>query len=201
MDSQSDSETFSGFSHFFKMWEAGDDRGFRVDLKPPHDDWLPFFTGQVKSEVPIQAHWYMGAAKPVDFVWTGFGVPVLVSERVVQIFRDGGFTGWDVIPVELRGKRGELLPTYYFLSVLGRCGPIAKSRSEVFQKRYPAGWFPMLKGLYFDPATWDGSDIFLPAGTGHKLVVAPVKRALVRAKVKNVVFTRIDKYEHDVSYS
>jgi hypothetical protein len=142
----------------------------------------------------------MGGAEPRDIVWTGYAVPMLMSERVVQVLRDGGFTGWDVIPVELRGKRGERLPTYYFLTVHGRCGPIDKSRSEIFQKEYPAGLFPRLRGLYFDPASWDGSDIFLPEGTGFKLVAAPVRRALMRAKVRNVWFERLDKFEHEVSY-
>ena len=195
MDLRSDSETFPGFSHIYKMSESGGSRAFRATLEI--DDDYPLFTGEVKRDMPIQAHWFMGAARPVDIIWTGFAVPVLVSERVVQILREGKFTGWDVTPVELRDKAGAHLPGYYFLSVLGRCGPIDYSRSETIQERLPGGWFPRLKGLYFDPATWDGSDIFLPEGTRFKFAVEPVKRALVRAKVKNIVFTRLDEIELD----
>ena len=38
-----------------------------------------------------QARWFMGPAKPVDIIWTGFAVPMLISERVVQILRDEQF--------------------------------------------------------------------------------------------------------------
>ena len=82
--------------------------------------------------------------------------------------------------------------------MLGRCGPIDNSRSEIIQKRLPGGWVPHWKGLYFDPATWDGSDIFQPEGTGYILVVESVKRALVRAKVKNLVFKRLDEIDDDL---
>jgi hypothetical protein len=51
--------------------------------------------------------------------------------------------------------------------------------------------------MYFDPGTWDGSHIFLSKGTTFICVVEPVKRALVRAKVKNVIFQRLDKIETD----
>ena len=122
---------------------------------------------------------------------------MLISERVVQILRDHEFTGWDVCPVALWDKAGAPLPTYYYLQVLGRCGPRDPSKSEPFEEEMPGAWFPRLRGLYFDPETWDGSDFFLPAKTAFIAVTEPVTRALAHAKVKNVTFERLDTMVFD----
>jgi hypothetical protein len=102
-----------------------------------------------------------GCREPTDVVRTTLALPVLLGERVVDLLRSSGFTGWRLVPVELRHKAGDVLSTYHYLCVHGRCGAIDDSRSERMEKRFPGGVFPVLKGLYFDPATWDGSDIFI----------------------------------------
>ena len=188
---------FPGFTHLYSMGWSGSNRGFRADIELPSAEacWA-LVRGEIKPDVPVMGHWAMGGAKPVDVVWTTWGPPMLMSERVVQILRDHHFTGWDVFPVQLWDKAGEPQPTYYFLQVHGRCGPRDPSKSEPFQEKYPAGWFPALRGMYFDPDTWDGSDLFL-SDWMFKLITEPVKRALVRAKVKNVVFERLDTIVFD----
>ena len=138
----------------------------------------------------------MGGSQAGDIVWTTLALPVLMSERAVGVLREGHFSGWDVVPVELRDKAGGPLPTYYYLCVQGRCGPIENSRSEKIDRIYPGGVFPVWKGLYFDAATWDGSDLFMPAGNvGWIFVVEAVKRAFEKAKMKNVLFTPLDEVE------
>jgi len=138
----------------------------------------------------------MGASKPGDIIWSTLATPLLVSERVVSLLSEEGFSGWDVVAVELHDKAGDRLPIYYYLGVRGRCGPIRDDRSEKVDKIFPGGVFPVWKGLYFDPATWDGSDLFMPAGNvGWIFAVDPVKRAFERAKVKNVLFTPLDQVE------
>lgn len=60
----------------------------------------------------------------------------------------------------------------------------------------PGGVFPYWRGLYFDPDTWDGSDIFMPGGrTGWVFVLDHVRDALEKAHVKNVAFQRLDEVE------
>ena len=63
-------------------------------------------------------------------------------------------------------------------------------------KEYPGGIFPVWKGLYFDSASWDGSDIFMPEGRNRwTLVVSEVKRAFDVAHVKNALFTPLPEVE------
>lgn len=61
----------------------------------------------------------------------------------------------------------------------------------------PARKITVLKGLFFDPATWDGSDFFMPAADrGWQFVTDDVRRAFKRAKVKNLEFTAAAEREH-----
>ena len=61
-----------------------------------------------------------GGRKLVDFINTGWGdVPGPVSDRVIGLLRDGGFTGWDTYPVEVFLKDGSRLPGYRGLMVTG----------------------------------------------------------------------------------
>lgn len=144
---------------------------------------------------PIRARWAMGASKPGDVIWATLALPLLISERLLGLLRDLQFSGWDVTPVELQGKTGELLSAYYFLRVHGRCGRLDYGQSKKVDKIYPGGVFPVWKGLYFDPATWDGSDIFMADGAGFKFVTEAVKGALEKAKVKNISFEPLAEVE------
>lgn len=196
MASQLDSRPFPGFSRIHRLYETGSSRAFRATLDLSNEEILALLDGEARRNTPIHGRWVMGGSKPQDVIWTTWALPVLMSERVVNVLREGHFSGWDVAPVELRGKAGELLPTYYFLCIHGRCGPIDKSRSAKLDKIYPGGVFPVLLGLYFDEASWDGSDVFLATGTGIKFVVEEVKRAFEKAKVKNVRFEPADQAEN-----
>jgi hypothetical protein len=199
MDLRSTSDSWPGFAHVFDISDPLANRPFRagLDLLPGEGD-IRFSRGEAKPDRPIRAGWRMGSPKPGDVIWTTLALPVLISERVVGILRDHRFSGWDVIPVELRGKGGELLPPYHYLSIHGRCGPIDYHRSKEIEKPWPsnpAKTSPVWIGLYFDPTTWDGSDFFMAPGRGHKFVVEGVKEALERAKVRNVMFEVLDEYE------
>lgn len=127
------------------------------------------------------ARWSMGARQPVDVIWTGIAAPVLISDRVVNLLSRARAGGWNTYEVALHGKGGEAIGGYHGyhgLSVHGRCGEIDNSRSVEVPKVYPAGVFPVWRGLYFDPETWDGSELFMSAGSeGWVFVVDEVKQA------------------------
>lgn len=136
----------------------------------------------------------MGRKKPSDVIRTTAAVAVLVSDRVIDILKDSQFSGWRTYPINLFGKDSAHIPGYHGLAVPGRCGPIDDSQSVKIDKIYPGGIFPAWRGLFFDPATWDGSDVFMPAGEGGWiLVVEAVKLAFEKAKVTNVLFTPLDE--------
>lgn len=51
-------------------------------------------------------------------------------------------------------------------------------------------------GLYFDPVSWDGSDVFLPKGNGRTFITEDLKSALERAGITNVYFTALSEAEN-----
>lgn len=53
------------------------------------------------------------------------------------------------------------------------------------------GW----RGFYFDPASWDGHDLFVPEGTGQIFVVERAKEVMERAELSNIQLQRITEIE------
>ena len=50
-------------------------------------------------------------------------------------------------------------------------------------------------GMYFDPATWDGSDIFISEGSTTTIVTSRLKEQLESADVTNIRFTPLTEFE------
>lgn len=88
--------------------------------------------------------------------------------------------------MEVYGKAGEVHSGYHGLIFRGRCGPIDHSKSEEVMRQMPARTVPFLKGLYFDPETWDGSDIFMPSLENWRLITGDVARVMLGAKVRGI---------------
>ena len=108
----------------------------------------------------------------------------IVSSRVVSIFRSLNVTGCSYFPVEVNipedGRQ------YFGLAVSSRTGPKIEAlsrlachmqrgrRGEVWSVRY---------GLFFDPNTWDGSDVFF---LGDGAVLAIHRRILNALKEQGI---------------
>jgi hypothetical protein len=197
MGSKSASKAFPGFDRVFSLGSTGSSRVFRGDLGvETREEVFALTRAELHPAHPITVEWAMGSAKPGDVIWTTYAVPIIVSESVVHLLRSHGFTGWSLYDVSVRDKQGQLIPGYSGLAITGRCGKIDYTRTVVVPRVYPAGIFPIGKGLLFDPESWDGSDLFMPAGNvGHKLMVDEVKKAFEQAKIRNVSFTPLDQYE------
>lgn len=137
----------------------------------------------------------MGRSAPGDVIWTTYAAPLIVHDRVLEILRTLGATGWTTFPVEVLNKVGEPVAPYHGLGISGRCGVVDLTRSPIELREYPGGWVPHFKGHYFIPDTWDGSDLFMEAPdatdrrTTHRFVTRRVKEALDRAKVRNLSLT------------
>jgi hypothetical protein len=154
---------------------------------------------EVHPPNPISVGWAMGSAEPGEVIWTTHAIPIIIADSVVNFLRTHGFTGWSLYPVAVRNKQGKPVLGYSGLAVTGRCGNIDYSMSVQVPRIFPAGIFPVLKGLLFDPASWDGSDFFMPARrSGHVFVVEEVKKAFERAKIRNVSFEPLDQVESSV---
>jgi hypothetical protein len=196
MGSRSTSKEFPGFDRVFYLGSTGSSRAFRGHINLTSDETFSLTRAEMQPSHPVTVRWAMGSVKPGDVIWTTMGVVVIVSESVVQLLRAHGFTGWSLYDVSVRDKQGQLIPGYSGLAITGRCGKIDYTRTVVVPRVYPAGIFPIGKGLLFEPESWDGSDLFMPADNfGYKFMVEGVKKAFERAKIRNVYFTPLDQFE------
>jgi hypothetical protein len=186
------------FSQLFQVSEATVS-AFRVEpVGDAHLDHTGLMTGEVVPAEPIVFRHYMGGAAPKDLIATGYPGLVLLSDRVLSCLREHGFTGWSTFPVRVEGKKRVMVEGYHGFVVTGRCGPFDTSRSQLVTKDplVPGGRsYQMKRGLYFDPATWDGSDIFSPPKTAYWIVTDRVREALQKAKFTNLKVERLSEYE------
>lgn len=139
----------------------------------------------------LRLNYNMGSRIPGDIIWAW--LYLVMSERVCEILRDAEVSGWGAVPVDLRGKLGETIEGYSLLTIPGQCGPIDTTRGA-HVKAYGSRGFAEMRGLYFDPASWDGSDIFMPRS--HHLyifVVERVRKLLEQHRVGNIRYTRADE--------
>lgn len=103
-----------------------------------------------------------------DLVGTTWAALFLVSDEFADALRARGFSGWRLVPVAIAANRA--LPTMSMLQVVGRCGPISS---------------PSI-GRVLDPATWDGSDMFVPANEATILLSPRCADVLRQASLRNV---------------
>lgn len=173
------------YSRFFVLGETFDCGAFRV--RSVDDDLDPFALTRAERtpRQPVQFRRDEGMHL-YDFIGTTWAVLYLVSDRIINLLADRKFTGWTTYPVEIRDGSDDLVPGYHGLAVTGRCGPIDDTLSpiEVLPPPVPGGKsMPHHLGLRFQPATWDGSDLFTPEGTGFVFLTESVADGLLQLKL------------------
>jgi hypothetical protein len=181
---------------FFAL-EHRDTRGaFRVHPLGEIPEPLDVLRAEVTLSEPIRFHHNQGT-RLYDFVGSTLFLQ-LVSERFIQVLADNDFSGWTTYKVEIYDDDGRRVPGYRGLAVTGRCGPIDADLSPVMPVPPPVpegATLPHRIGIRFHPETWDGSEIFIPEGTGWVIVTQPVRDALTKAKITNITLTRITEIE------
>jgi len=181
------------YSRFFALAEAFERSALRVNVVEPIDvDPWAVTRGEARIDV-LRCECDEGR-DALDLVGTTSAVLVLLSSRVIDALERGGFRGLRALPVEIT-CRGSAVDGYHCLAVDGRCGPVG--HGEVVMPPFVPSGEPIegWRGLYFDPKSWDGNDVFCPAGTGHVLVTEAVRATLTALGATNIDFTRITEWE------
>lgn len=195
MSSKSPSESFPGFDRFYVLEEGGDGAAFRADFDPPVDvDRL--MRGEIAESEVLALRYCSGRLKAGDVVFTSEAAPILIHSRVRQRLVAGGFTGWHTYEARLFDRANASVPGYFALACKGRAGPVLRSMSVPIARLFPAGPSDVLVGMYFEPSTWDGSDVFVLQNNLSVIVRDVVMESFVAAKVRNVQFTRLDEIQN-----
>jgi hypothetical protein len=161
----------------------------------PGGDALALTRGEVEPKEPVRFHHDEGS-RIKDHIGTTWALLHLVSDGFISVL--DGFSGWRSYAIEVYDPRGELIPGYHGLAVTGRCGRIDDELSPVMVLPPPVPQgeaMPHRIGIRFWPETWDGSDVFMPDGSGWVLMTQEVRDALTGAKITGIELDRITEIE------
>ena len=174
-------------------------RGMGVTSDRVIDD-VGLLQGTVTPSAPVVFRHAIGRV-PSDLMLGGSPFVLLISDRFQEVLKEHAFTGWATYPVAVQTKRGAPIPGYSGLAITGRAGDVDWNRSEssIRASLRPDGHAThSYRGMYFDEASWDRSDLFLLGDTGRLVVTAAVRDALRAAKIRNVAFTRLTEVQTSV---
>ncbi|HXW08588.1 MAG TPA: hypothetical protein VD833_25380 [Vicinamibacterales bacterium] len=189
------------FGDLYSLEDPVANRPFRATVDCTLEDAASFSRGERVPSGPVDIGWGMGSGSPSDVVWTLLGLPLIVSSRVVDLLVAAGFTGWDTYAVRLTAKNGQEITGFHGLAITGRCDAPDLARSELTLRRYPGGWFPVLRGCYFTEASYDGSDLFMerPDERGHRnlnrYITGRAVRLLRQSRIGNLRLEKLSEIE------
>lgn len=127
---------------------------------------------------------------PSNVLWTSNAAVVLVAQRIANMLTTAGITGWTSQPTACTERT--FSHQYIGVRVAGHCGPLDFSRGTWVQEEFePGRWHRVLRGLYFDEPSWDGSDVFSPEGMNRHIVNERTQAILRLARVENSRFQRL----------
>jgi hypothetical protein len=184
--------SFDYYAKFFRLSEDFLTDAVRVaPVKEAwDDDWddIAIFRGDQVPDRPVAFRRDEGRTR-YDLIGTTLALPKLVSDRFVEVLEQHELTGWRAYPVDVADELGGRMEGLNGLVVTGRSGPpIEKWSDEVMiPPQTSRGQFgTRLKGVYFEPDTWDETDLFLPGSAGFVLGSASAARAIRGAGITNV---------------
>lgn len=198
------SYNFPGFDHLYTLRDPFWNKAFRGGWDSEVDAFT-LLRGEIHIRNPVVVPWKIGGNQPTDIIRTTMAYPVIISKRIVDLFRQFGISGWKIYEVILIDKSKRLIQGYFGLSITGRCDSIDLSKSTIVLHQYPARKFPCFKGEFFESKSWDGSDLFMqrPDEKGNTtasiFIDQKVKDLFDREKIRNVKFVRLDEVETDIS--
>lgn len=157
--------------------------------------------GEKKVIDTVSVKHAMGGKIQYDVVWTTNAFPLIVSERVINLFESNSISGWKSYEVEIYSKKNELIDQKYFgLIITGRCGYQDYSKSSIVMDKIGITMEPHIKGFYFKDDFWDGTDLFMcqPDKNGgtkmYRFCTEKVVELFKKENVKNVSFQKITDF-------
>ena len=118
------------FSKIYILRDPVFDPPYRGDIELDQTDAFSEMGGEYKPTQPVKIKHRMGRSVPGDIVWSTTVGPVVVSQKVINIFKGENFQGWETYPVEVHNKAGEIVEGYWGLSIAGRCSSIDYSKCK-----------------------------------------------------------------------
>lgn len=188
------------FSNFFIVDDPLSKKNFRGKITDQiNNPWL-----LIRSEIDLDKltiEHLEGGQEPGSLFWNQVNDPFCIHNDLLDILRKNEISGWSAIPVTIESKNGIKNSSFSALKIHGRANAIDYLESDVVFVQTPRGRSASFKGLYFEPESWDGSDLFMSRsdnyGKSTAFVYASKKLVEIfkKAKVKNIKFTNFNDFE------
>ena len=138
--------------------------------------------------------------KFTDILTSGWPNLLLISDNCKNILTENQVKGWTTYPIILKDKKDNQIEGYHGFSVTGISGRKSYTNSPIIETSYVAEGpiVRIYKGATIDLSKWDGSDFFVPEGTGGIVVTKKVAELLKRNKISNLSLDCITEGEFDV---
>lgn len=107
--------------------------------------------------------------KPSEVFGNTAGLP-LISDKMLKIFQDKGFTGFKSQAVKIFGKANSEIKGFNLIQVTGRSGPLDDSNAQLAIRPNMIGTKMVKRKIGYEVADWDNSDFFCP-GTSSLMLV------------------------------
>ncbi len=129
------------------------------------------------------------------------GTPVLnfYSENFVRLLKENKIKSFKAYPVIFDSKYN-IQMKYYYLDLTSKVSEIISTKGKYnihFDDKGKRSLYGR-NGLYFNLKEWNGNDIFGIKDTLHVIVTKRLKDLIEKTKLKNVVFTNVEKYSFGV---
>jgi hypothetical protein len=158
--------------------------------------------GEAQPPAPLRLEWGLGGDQPADWLWGEPSAIMVISDRLRQELKQAGVTGWKTYPTEPHDEGGRALRGFHGLAVTGRAGPRDTTRGRVITYNLggPASEdYQVRRGLFFDTGSWDGSDMFMLAGSLWLVVTERARAVLTAAHAPDLRMTPAADVEIDVA--
>jgi hypothetical protein len=189
----------SFYSQFYLLSQAGLKDCLYVSLRVYENmNDYKIFRGELELGIPIQFQTNIGK-KVYDVIPTGFPGLDLFSNKIIGTLVEDKISGWKTYPCEIYDRGNNRIEGYSIFSVTGRCSAIDYSKSKkIMIQPFTLQGKPVegIRGLYFDPDSWDGKDIFTPENSKFTFVTERVKKLFEKYRITNIQFKKITEFEH-----
>ena len=194
------------YDKIYKIGESFSSKPFRgvienYDLAGPE-----ISRGEKEVSEIVSVKHSMGGKTLYDIIWTTNAFPLIVSERVIELFKSNGITGWKTYDVEIHSKKNELISQKYFgLIITGRCGYRDYSKNAIVMDKIGITTEPHSKGFFFKDDYWDGSDLFMckPDENGEstmfRFCTQKVADLIKKEKIKNLSLEKVTDFSMSIS--
>jgi len=194
------------YDQIYKIGETHSNRPFRGKIENFNLAEPEISRGEKEVVEIIPVKHSMGGKSLYDIIWTTNAFPLIVSERVIELFKSNGITGWKTYNVKIYSKKNELIDQkYYGLIITGRCGYQDYSKNSIIMDKIGIMTEPHSKGFYFKDDYWDGSDLFMckPDENGEsnmfRFCTQKLADLIKKEKINNLSLEKVTDFSLSIS--